>query len=325
MNIRLTTYTKAENIPPLPGTNASHSTELFRVLEQTPGYVPMLIVAYRGDSPVAKLLCVSRRGGFGLLKWRHCLVYGEGDYLGVEGKKREEIFEQMFSHLVFQQREKAFLMEVRHLSHTLFGYRIFRKNGFFPIKWMRIRNSIDRERIDKWMSASRKKQITGGLKSGATMEVVRNEAEVVELAALLKRFYASRARQHFPDVRFFVLYYRYVVAGGGGDIFIVRYKNRIIGGSVSFYTPHTACLLFSGGLNKTCHAQYPEALAVWKAMLHAKEKGKSTFEFVNAGMPFRKYGFRNFLLRFGGQQSTIRRWYSCRWKWLNRLLTYIYV
>lgn len=39
MAIRLTTYEHAKDIPELPGTNVFHSTDLFRILEQTPGIV----------------------------------------------------------------------------------------------------------------------------------------------------------------------------------------------------------------------------------------------------------------------------------------------
>ena len=67
MAIRLTTYEHAKDIPELPGTNVFHSTDLFRVLEQTPGYRPVLLVAFEGDKPIGKLLCITRRN-FRLLK-----------------------------------------------------------------------------------------------------------------------------------------------------------------------------------------------------------------------------------------------------------------
>ena len=56
MAIRLTTYEHAKDIPELPGTNVFHSTDLFRILEQTPGYRPVLLVAFEGDKPIGKLL-----------------------------------------------------------------------------------------------------------------------------------------------------------------------------------------------------------------------------------------------------------------------------
>lgn len=61
MPVRLSTYRKGNAIPPLPGTNIFHSTELFHVFEMTRGYEPLLIVAYIGNRPVGKLLAVIRK------------------------------------------------------------------------------------------------------------------------------------------------------------------------------------------------------------------------------------------------------------------------
>ena len=58
---------------------------------------------------------------------------------------------------------------------------------------------------------------------------------------------------------------------------------------------------------------------------YAREHGYAHFEFIEAGLPFKKYGFRDFILRFGGKQMSSRRWFHVRWNWLNRLLTKIYV
>lgn len=86
-----------------------------------------------------------------------------------------------------------------------------------------------------------------------------------------------------------------------------------------------AYLLFSGGMRKTYPLQYPGVLAVWGVMQYAREHGYAHFEFIDAGLPFKKYGFRDFILRFGGKQMSSRRWFHVRWNWLNRLLTKVYV
>lgn len=91
MAIRLTTYEHAKDIPDLPGTNVFHSTELFRILEQTPGYRPVLLVASEDDRPIGKLLCVTRRN-FRLLGFTNkTYVYGTGEYFKSK-HSREEYF-----------------------------------------------------------------------------------------------------------------------------------------------------------------------------------------------------------------------------------------
>ena len=107
-------------------------------------------------------------------------------------------------------------------------------------------------------------------------------------------------------------------------IFIVKYQERIIGGSVCIYSGDTAYLWFSGGMNKTHLRQYPSVMAVWQALTDANNRGCKYLEFMDVGTPFRKHGYRDFVLRFGGEQISTRRWFKFKWKWLNRLCLLLY-
>lgn len=108
-------------------------------------------------------------------------------------------------------------------------------------------------------------------------------------------------------------------------IFLVKYKDKIIGGSVCVFSNGNAYLWFSGGMRKTYAFLYPGVLAVWAALTYAREEGYEHFEFMDAGLPFKKHGYREFILRFGGKQSSTRRWFRFRWKWLNNLLCRMYI
>ena len=78
-------------------------------------------------------------------------------------------------------------------------------------------------------------------------------------------------------------------------------------------------------MRKSYPLLYPGVLAVWNAMVYSREKGYSHFEFIDAGLPFKKYGYRDFILRFGGKQLSTRRWYRLKWGWLNRIMEKIYI
>lgn len=185
MAIRLTTYEHAKDIPELPGTNVFHSTDLFRVLEQTPGYRPVLLVAFEGDKPIGKLLCITRRN-FRLLGFTEkTYVYGVGEYFNTE-RKREEIFNELLTYFTTLYKEESFLLEFRNLEEPLFGYRYFRQNGYFPVRWLRVRNSIHHEQLDKWMSASRKRQIARGLRNGASIEIASSLEDIRAFFMMLK-------------------------------------------------------------------------------------------------------------------------------------------
>lgn len=163
MSIRLATYYHAKDVPDLPGSNIFHSTELFHVLEQTNGYCPRLLVAYEGETPIGKLLCILRRSTRLCRFVEKGYAYGVGEYFSSSYRK-EEIFRELLSYFTLQFSERAFILEFRNLEEPLFGYRYFRQNGYFPVRWLRVRNSLHHDSLDKWMSASRKKQISHGLK-----------------------------------------------------------------------------------------------------------------------------------------------------------------
>ena len=53
-------------------------------------------------------------------------------------------------------------------------------------------------------------------------------------------------------------------------------------------------------------------------------KGYEHFEFMDAGLPFKKFGYRDFILGFGGKQMSTRRWFRFRWTWLNKIVCWLY-
>ena len=61
-----------------------------------------------------------------------------------------------------------------------------------------------------------------------------------------------------------------------------------------------------------------------KHWMMPKQRGYRHLEFMDVGLPFRKHGYREFVLRFGGKQSSTRRWFRFRWNWLNRVLIKMY-
>ena len=282
-----------------------------------------MLVAYQGSRPVGKLLSVTRRyfRMFGYVEETY--VYGTGEYFD-SSVPAGAVFREMLSYLTATYRDRSFLIEFRNLEEPLFGYRHFRANGYFPVRWLRVRNSIHHDRLDKWMSASRRRQIQQGLKNGAVIDVARTREDVYSFFRMLKKYYSSKFSHYLPDVGFFISLFSQSPQELG-KIFLVRYKGRIIGGSVCLFSGNDAYLLFSGGMRKSFPLQYPGVLAVWGAMSYARDGGCTHFEFIDAGLPFKRYGFRDFILRFGGRQMSSRRWYRVRWKWLNRLLTRFYV
>lgn len=188
MPLKLTTYYHGKDIPELPGKNAFHSKELFQIYEATPGYTPLLIVATEDGRPMARLLAAIRKAK----KWlpsslvKHCVVYSEGEFLdeslSTNKEKAEEVFGDMLEHLTQEASRSCVLIEFRNLNNSMFGYRVFRANDYFPVNWLRVRNSLhSMKKTEDRFSPSRIRQIKKGLKNGAKVE----EAHTVEVFSLL--------------------------------------------------------------------------------------------------------------------------------------------
>lgn len=326
MPLKLTSYYHGKDIPDLPGSNIFHSKELFLFYEAAPGYWPVLIVATHKEKVVAKLLGVIRKNAhllaFSCLK--RCEIYGTGEHLD-HSIDKEEVFNYMLEHLTHEALRQSFIIEFRNLEHSLDGYKNFRTNNYFAINWLRVRNSLHRvDQVEEQFSASRIRQIKKGLQSGAEVHEATQWEEIAEFSQMLHKIYSFRIRKYFPSLEFFQLMHIWLIQKGLAKIFVVRYKGKIIGGSSTLYSGSDAYLWFSGGMTKRYTAQYPVALAIWAAFTDAKSRGYRHIEFTDVGLPFRTHGFRSFVLRFGGRQSSTRRWFRIRWNFLNDLLIKIY-
>lgn len=326
MPLKLTTYYKGNEVPDLQGNNIFHSRELFLVYEATPGYTPIMIVGYMDEKPVVKLLAATRNSFniFPLTAFRRCEVYGQGEYID-ETLNREDIFGELLEHLTNEVLDSSFFIEFKNLDTPLFGYKHFRDNQYFSINWLKVHNSLhSQSRPEDRISESRRRQIRKGQKNGAMAYATTDKEEIFAFSRMLRKNYSAKIRKHFPSIDFFKNFNEITAPKGLSKTFVVKYKDKIIGGSVCTYAGDTAYLWFSGGLRKSYILQYPGVLAVWKAIEDAHNNGYHHLEFMDAGLPFRKHGYRDFILRFGGKQSSTRRWYRFNWNWLNNLFIKIY-
>jgi hypothetical protein len=319
------TYRNGSAIPTLPEQSLSNSSELFQVYGQTPGYTPILVVASIDETPIAKLQAVIRRSVriFPPSLIKRCEIFGIGEYFN-DTYSQEELFGLMLEHLTNEVLKDCFLIEFRNLPTALFGYKHFRRNGYFPINWIRVYNSLHNLSPKERLESKRKRQINRSFKYGVTLQEAQTEEDKKTFLQLLKLHYSSKLRKHFPDTKLFQLLTQGSTTGNISRIFTVKYKNRIIGGSFCMYSCDRAYLCFSFGLRKTFAWLHPNTMAIWAALIDAYQRGYTHFEFIDAGLPFQKVGYRNFILSFGGKQVSTRRWFRFRWEWINKLFTKLY-
>lgn len=326
MALRLTSYYRGEDIPELPGNNVFHSKDLFLLYEAASGYTPVFIVASEQGKIVGKLLAVLRKQAFILPTFlgKRCEVYGIGDY-PEENVDKEAIFGQMLEHLTNEALRNSFAIEFRNLENALDGYKHFRVNRYFAINWLRVRNSLHSvEAVEERFSTSRIRQLKKGLESDAEVCEASTVDEIQEFSKMLHKIYSFRIRKYFPSTEFFKLIDKWMISKDLAKIYIVKYKGKIIGGSSCLFSGNNAYLWFSGAMRKTYSSQYPGILAVWAALTDAKKRNCQHLEFIDVGLPFQRHGYRNFVLHFGGKQSSSRRWFRIRWNFINNIARKIY-
>lgn len=326
MSIEIITYCQHKDIPVFRESNRFHSREMFEILEGTPGFTPFMFVAFENGKHLFHLLAIIQKDRRILTHtWiKRCVVYGNGDF-EIQDTNRGVVFDLVLQQMTKTISGKAFITEFRNLDDSLFGYKSFRNEGYFPINWLRVHNSLHGDiPLERRISSSRLRQVRKGLKNGAIVYEAVDAHDIESFVEMLRKVYSSHIRKYFPDKRFFYHLFAKWSNEQKAKIFVVKYKDRIIGGSVCLYSNNNAYLWFSGGMRKTFAKQYPGVLAVWKALTEAKEMNCWHFEFLDAGLPFKKHGFRDFILRFGGKQSSTRRWFRFRWHWLNKLCVRLY-
>lgn len=314
------TYRHGEDIPDRESTNIFHSKRLFRMYETTPHYAPIMVTASRDGAIAGRLLGVVHR----IMPFvKRCDIFGYGEYTNGETQP-EEVFSAMIEALSREAFKTAQIIEVRNLDNQSFGYKQFREMKFFPVRWLRVRNSLHSQiSAEARLSQSRLRQIRKGLKNGATIETLNNQEDVKELSRLINRI--CPAGGFFPNIELFIHSGEKMIEDEQARVFAVKYGGHVIGGSACVYSNDVAYLWFSGGMRKLYAMQHPGILAVWAALKDAFDRGISHLEFMDVGLPFRRHGYRDFIIRFGGKQSSTRRWFKFRVGWINRLLIKIFV
>lgn len=319
MPYEIKTYYRKEDLPPLEDTRFFHYTLSFDWCRNISYYTPLMVVAFEDGKPIASMFAVIMRinrflhGSF----FKRCYISQQPSF-HKEDISKIEVFDCLITHLVKETRNKVFFIEYRNLNDTIFGYKGFRENKFYSIKWINIRNSLQRRRkIWDQLSASRKNQINKAVKKGVITEEITSEKRLREIYNLIQSIRNWKMTNRFPPYGFFENFYHYYIKAEKGKILLTQYQDKIIGGIMLGFENKTVYCLYEWGKNKTYAHLHPSAFTIFSAMEMAEENGFEYFDFLDAGFLNKNAGKPRFLLQFGGKQKATRRWYRFNWRLLN--------
>ncbi len=246
-------------------------------------------------------------------------IFGEGEY--AEDTDKEVIFGLMLHELTRKLRRKlCFYIEFSDLSVKMFGYRFFRAEGYFPVNWQEVHNSLHSMPPIERLSERTRERIQKSLRAGVTMREVKTDEEVHSFYQLMNGFYRMKLRRIIPAENHIKQLYN----SDNGRIFITLYKEKVIGGCVCVFSEGNAYLWYLASKRKRFALLHPNLMTVWEAINWSWKHNYAHICFLDVGLPFRKNPFRDFILSFGGKPIGKYRWFRFNVDWINKLMGYIY-
>ena len=313
--------TRSKELPAIECKDFFHSTELFHILEQTPGSTPYMVIAKDAHDVVhAHLLAVVNRRGSMLPPYLYSVgrIYGEGEY--VDEAEKPQLFSQMLRAITTRLKRRLCLyIEVSHISKKMFGYRTFRENDYFPIRWMQVHNSLHSKAPEERLDEKMKSRIAHVQEIGVTCSETTSKEEFDECYKILRNFYRFKFQRFLPKKKLFELLQK----SPNCRIYTVSFKKWIIGGCVVVYSRGNAYLWYMATKRKSFAKCRPTTMTIWNALQDSYKRGFQHLHFMNVGLPYSKNPIRETILHFGGKPASTNHWFRCSIGWVNRLLKWI--
>ena len=314
--------TRSKELPAMRCHVFFHSTEMFHMLEQTSGTTPYMVIASDERGYVrAHLLAVVNRRGSMIPPYLYSVgrVYGEGDY--EDETEKPLLFGRMLKAITTRLKRRLCLyIEVSHISKKMFGYRTFRENDYFPIRWMQVHNSLHSKAPEERLSEKLKSRIDHLHDIGVTCKEATTQEELDAFYKILRNFYRFKFQHFLPKRKLF----EQLMSSEHGRIYVVSFKKWVIGGCAVVYSGDNAYLWYLGSKRKSFVQCRPTTMTIWHALQDSYERGYQHLHFMNVGLPYRKNPFRETILRFGGKPASTNHWFRCSIGWVNKLLKWIY-
>lgn len=350
-NYEIKVYTKSDELPPLLAGNFFHSLELFEISEGVSGDTPFMAVATEDGRTAGQMLAVlhTHRTWFPPFIYTHAHAHGEGIYLNTE--QAEEIFPLLLHSITRTLCNRHCLyIEFSELQKKMFGYRHFRRLGYFPVEWQEIYNSLHSMPPEERLTERTRRQIESGENKGLECHPAKNQEEVEKFYKLYKNFCRFKPRRYVPPIE----YFKSMSKSSGAKVFVATYggrrggkdgreerdgrdersersgrkdeanKRKIVGGCTLAFSEGDAYLWHLASRRKRYIYLHPDTMTVWHAISYAHQQGCRHIHFMDVGLPWKRNPYRDFIRSFGGKPVAKYRWFRCNIGILNRLLKWFY-
>lgn len=281
-----------------PNGNFFQSPAYYNFYKTLPSYEPILLISKDDyDNINGSLIAVIQKEK-GYLKGKlssRCIVYGGPIVKDNNG----EVADNLLQQLIKQVKDKSIYIEFRNLFNLSTNQDVFLKNGFeYKGHFNFVVEIGTTEENFKKLNENRRSQIKKSLKSGVEILNANELSEVEEFYVILKRLYEEKIKKPLPEFSFFENFFS---LPNLGKYFLVKYNNKVIGGSMCPIFRYSIYEWYVCGLDYEFKNQSPSVMATWAPIEYAAKNGLKYFDFLGAGSADSDYGVRDFKSKFGGE------------------------
>lgn len=319
--LRTTIYTECEDLPKLHEGSYFHSRELMEVLKAAPHQRPyMVVVTDKEGNELSHMLGIVRYRTLILPPYLliHCQILGEGVY--ADPSTKEELLGMMLNTLTHKLDNRVLYIEVSNMSQKMLGYKQLRQEGYYPVNWMSIHNSLHRRAPEERITEKLQRSIDLAHQRGVKTETVKTQEDFDAFSQLLRKHHILKPKRYIPDDTFF----KKAMENDSVELFVTKYHGWVIACAAVVYSEDDAYLWYSAFRRKTFHKLHPDTMVVWDVMKHAYNKGCRHMRFMDVGLPYGKNPYREFILKFGGKEQSTYRWFRFSIRWVNKLFAWFY-
>lgn len=322
MNLETRIIERYEDLPAEHEGSFFHSRELFRVAAATSGHRPLMAVALRADGSVAArlLACIRRRGSwFPPYLFTQGRIFGEGDY--APDVDRDEVFGLLLQAVTSKfKRPLCLYVEFSNISQKMFGYKQFREQNYFPVSWQEVHQSLHGMAPEERLDEKTLLQIRKSREAGVVTRILTEHDDPKPFYQLLRAYYRLKPRKFVPSLTFF----EELLKSPEARLCLTEHNGKAIGCCVLVFSSGNAYLWFMAAKRMSQASLHPDTMTVWNAIQLARQEGCRHIYFMDAGLPFQKSNYRDFILKFGGKPVAKYRWFRFSIKSLNKFLAWLY-
>ncbi len=291
-----------------PQGSVLQSFAAYSLFEGTANFTPVWVWCADQDSTLCGSLLgviINEKGPFRELFSARCVVYG-GPLIQGDAGEAAVMVQLLLTELIRRVGSKTIFVQFRASYDLSEWNNLFLSAGFqWHPRLNRLVNTSDPHRLWKGISPEKRRQIRKSLDKGAGIVVPENLEQVRAFYDILYHLYRFKVKKPLPDWSFFETFYELSRKSRFAGIFLIKYKERIIGGILVPFFPGKAVFeWYVCGLDEEYKSVgiYPSVLATWAAMDYAAKHNHTHFDFMGVGKPDEAYGVRDFKARFGGME-----------------------